>query len=269
MSHWPHSLVLAGAGHMGGAMLRGWLAKGLAPGAVRIADPYLGEDAITRWRELGVDPTPYEVPAEVLVLAVRPQSFPAEAAAFAPLVGPGTMVVSILAGKTLATLRAGLPEAGAIVRVMPNLPAAIGRGATGVAAEPALSRAQHDIAQTLLETLGLVEWLDEQLIDAVTAVSGSGPAYVFHLTECLAAAGVAAGLPADAAARLARATVEGTAALMTAEPDRTPAAMRESVASKGGTTAAALEVLRGDGALEALMSKAVAAAKTRAGELAG
>ena len=203
------------------------------------------------------------------MLAVKPQTFAAAPQAFALLARPETLVVSILAGKTIAGLRAGLPHAGGIVRAMPNLPASIGRGATGAAAEPGLSPERRALADTLLGAAGLVEWLDESLLDAVTAVSGSGPAYVFHLTECLAEAGVAAGLPPEVAARLARATVEGAAALMAAEAGRTPADLREAVTSPGGTTAAALEVLRGADGLAPLMGKAVAAARRRAGEMAG
>lgn len=268
MADWPNSLVLAGAGKMGGAMLRGWLAGGLTPQAVRILDPYLDAKAEADWRGYGIDLAPPDAAPEVFVLAVKPQSFPADAEAFAPLVGPGTLVVSILAGKTLATLRAGLPKASAIVRTMPNLAASIGRGATGATAEAALSARQRAMTQRLLAAVGLVEWLDESLIDALTAVSGSGPAYVFHLTECLAEAGVAAGLTPEMAARLARATVEGAAALMAAEPGRSPAALREAVTSRGGTTAAALEVLRGPQGFAPVLTAAVAAAKQRAGELA-
>lgn len=265
---WPHSIVLAGAGKMGGALLRGWLGQGLAPAAVHIVDPHLDPAATMDFASLGVGLDAPDAPPEILVLAVKPQTFAAASQTFALLAGPETMVVSILAGKTLAGLRAALPTAGAIVRAMPNLPASIGRGATGVAAEPGLSPGRRATADLLLGAAGLVEWLDEDLIDAVTAVSGSGPAYVFLLAECLAEAGAAAGLPADVAARLARATVEGAAALMSAEPGRTPAVLREAVTSPGGTTAAALEVLRGRDGLGPLMGKAIAAAKRRSGELA-
>lgn len=264
-ARWPSSLVLAGAGKMGGAMLRGWLAGGLSPEAVRILDPHLSEAARAGWRAHGITDGPPQIPPEVLVLAVKPQGLAEAAPGLAAFTGKETLVVSILAGKTLASLRAALPDAGAIVRAMPNLPAAIGRGATGAAGEARVSSAQRATATTLLEAVGVVEWLDESLIDAVTAVSGSGPAYVFHLTERLAEAGVAAGLPSDVATRLARATVEGAAALMAAEPDRAPAALREAVTSPGGTTAAALEVLAD---LGPLMRQAVLAAKRRAGELA-
>ena len=188
---------------------------------------------------------------------------------FAALAGPGTLVVSILAGQTLGNLRAGLPRAGGLVRAMPNLPASIGRGATALAGEPDLSPGRRATAQTLLAAVGLVEWLDESLIDAVTALSGSGPAYVFLLAECLAEAGVAAGLPTDVAQRLARATVEGAGELMARQPDLTPTELRKAVTSPGGTTAAALAVLCAEGGLRPLLTRAVSDAKRRAGELAG
>jgi pyrroline-5-carboxylate reductase len=153
---------------------------------------------------------------------------------------------------------------------MPNLPASIGRGATGAAASAEVEEGQRLVADLLLRSVGVVEWLpSEDLVDAVTAVSGSGPAYVFHLAECLAAAGIAAGLPDDLARRLARATVTGAGELLF-QSDLPPERLRENVTSPGGTTAAALEVLMAaPGGLEDLMRKAVAAAHRRARELAG
>jgi pyrroline-5-carboxylate reductase len=268
-STWPRSLVLAGAGKMGGALLHGWLTGGLSAAGAAIVDPYLDEDVAATWRHSGVSLSPPVTPPEVLVLAIKPQGFVANAAPLRSLAGPDTLVVSILAGTTLRALRTALPDAAAIVRAMPNLPASIGRGATGATAEPVLSSGQKAVAQTLLAAVGLVEWVGEELMDAVTALSGSGPAYVFYLTECLAEAGQAAGLPADVAARLARATVEGAAALMRAEPGRAPADLRASVTSPGGTTAAALSQLSAPDGLAALMSRAVRAARRRAQELGG
>ena len=265
---WPGSLVLAGCGRMGGALLRGWLAGGLPAEAVSVVDPHLDDETSAFCREAGIRLDEPAQPPEALVLAIKPQTFSGAPGAFALLAGPETLVVSILAGKTLANLRAGLPDAGAIVRAMPNLPAAVGRGASGLAAEAVLSEVQRSVATTLMGSVGLVEWVDEALIDAVTALSGSGPAYVFLMVEALAAAGAAAGLPRDAAMRLARVTVEGAGALLQADP-RSPAALREAVTSPGGTTAAALDVLRAPDALEALLTRAVAAATRRAGELAG
>lgn len=267
---WPANLVLAGAGKMGGALLRGWLTNGLPPAAVRIVDPHLPPDLARFCDDIGIATGAPVQPPEVLVLAVKPQTFTTEAASFAPLAGRQTLVVSVLAGKTLASLRAALPGAGAIVRAMPNLPAAVGRGAAGLAAEPEVDTRQHALATRLLEAVGLAEWVDESLMDAVTAVSGSGPAYVFYLVECLEAAGIRAGLPADVAARLARATVEGAGALLAADPDLSPGAMRAAVTSPGGTTAAALEVLRAEeGGLSQLLADAVKAARQRAAQLGG
>jgi pyrroline-5-carboxylate reductase len=254
---------------MGGAMLRGWLAKGLDPKVVRVLDPALDPETRGLCEDRGIGLDAPTSPPDVLVLAIKPQTFAKDPGGFGSLAGRQTLVVSVLAGKTIANVRSGLPNAGAIVRAMPNLPAAIGRGASGLSGEiERLTPHHREIANTLLESVGIVHWLDEPLLDAVTAVSGSGPAYVFLLTECLAEAGSRAGLPVPVAFDLARATVEGAAALMSAEPGREPSALREAVTSPGGTTAAALDVLRGSDGLEALMVKAVEAARKRAEELA-
>ena len=266
----PASLALMGAGKMGGAMLEGWLAAGLRPERATVIDPHPSE-AIRRLcaeRGLGLNPASPAQP-EVLVLGFKPQGLEAAAAAAAGLAGEGTLVVSILAGKTVADLRARLPRARAFVRAMPNLPASIGRGATGAYATPEVSEAQRAGADALLAANGLVEWVTEEaLIDAVTALSGSGPAYVFLLAEAMAAAGARAGLPADLAGRLARATVSGAGELL-ARSDLGPDALRRNVTSPGGTTAAALDVLMAAGAVPDLVAEAVAAAKRRARELAG
>ena len=270
----PHrpapSLTLVGAGRMGGALLRGWLAGGLDPCRTVIVDPHAAPEIAALCAERGIGLNPSDPsPAETLVLAIKPQSFAAVAPGLAPWVGPGTLVLSILAGRTIAGIKAALPGAGAVVRAMPNLPASIGRGATGAVASPETTQAARARADALLAASGLVEWLDDEAsIDAVTAVSGSGPAYVFLLAEALAEAGVAAGLAPETAARLARATVSGAGALLDASPSEA-AALRRDVTSPGGTTAAALEVLmRADG-LPDLLRAAVAAAQRRAGELAG
>ncbi|GJD76888.1 pyrroline-5-carboxylate reductase [Methylobacterium gregans] len=266
----PASLTLVGAGKMGGAMLTGWLEAGLDPRATTILDPAPSEAITALCAERGIALNPAEpAPAAVLVLGIKPQGLEAASAALAPLVGPDTLVLSILAGKTIADLKARLPGARAVVRAMPNLPASIGRGATGAVASPEVSADQRAVAEALLSAAGLTEWLEaEAAIDAVTAVSGSGPAYVFLLVEALAEAGVAAGLAPDIAGRLARATVTGAGALLEASPEEA-AQLRRNVTSPGGTTAAALEVLmRADG-LGGLMREAVAAAKRRAGELSG
>ena len=251
----PSSLVLVGAGKMGGAMLEGWLAVGLEPAAVAVIEPAPSPEieALSRARGIRLNPENPR-PSEIVVLAVKPQTLPAAAEAVAPLVGPDTLLVSILAGKTIADLRARIPGARAIVRAMPNLPASVRRGATAAAASPDVSDAQRAAAQALLAAVGTVEWLDDEaLIDAVTAVSGSGPAYVFHLVECLAEAGAAAGLPPDVAGRLARAMVTGSGELL----------------AQSGLSAAELAVLTREPGLAGLMRDAVAAAKRRAEELSG
>ncbi|KQT81970.1 pyrroline-5-carboxylate reductase [Methylobacterium sp. Leaf465] len=266
----PASLTLVGAGKMGGAMLSGWLAGGLDPARTTILDPQASPElqALCAARGLALNPAAPPV-AEALVLAMKPQGLEAAAPALAPLIGPGTLVVSVLAGKTIANLRDRLPGARAIVRAMPNLPASIGRGATGAVASPEVDDGQRTQAHALLASVGLVEWLDDEgLIDALTAVSGSGPAYVFLLAEAMAEAGIAVGLPADMATRLARETVSGAAALLAADP-RDAARLRQDVTSPGGTTAEALAVLMRSGGLPDLMREAVDAARRRAGALAG
>lgn len=269
----PASLALVGAGKMGGAMLEGWLARGLPPTGTAVYDPQPSEALIRLSAERGFSLNPPEgarAQPRALVLAIKPQMLAAAAAGLRPLVGPDTLVISVLAGKTVANLRAALPEARAVVRAMPNLPASIGRGATGAFAEAAVDDAARACADALLRASGVVEWVaDEGLIDAVTGLSGSGPAYVFHMVEAMAQAGVAAGLPADLALRLARATVSGAGALL-AESDLPADELRRNVTSPGGTTAAGLAVLmRDEDGLSALMRDTVAAAAKRAGELSG
>jgi pyrroline-5-carboxylate reductase len=268
----PQTLVLIGAGKMGGAMLEGWLRIGMAPAAVSLIDPMPSEEMIALAGEKGMRLNPEAKdlpPAEVVVLATKPQMLDMAAPAVQGFLHPQTLLISILAGKTLGDLAARLPNASAIIRAMPNLPASVQRGMTAAASGKGVSALQRATADTLLASIGKVEWLaDEGLIDAVTALSGSGPAYVFHFVECLAAAGAAAGLPADVAERLARATVEGAGELLFQWP-LPPGILRENVTSPGGTTAAALAILMADQGLKPLIGKAVAAAKSRASELAG
>lgn len=269
----PASLILAGAGKMGGAMLQGWLHLGLEAAKIIVLDPQISPEMAALCQNAGValnPPLDTLGAPEVLVLAIKPQMLDSAAPACAALAGAQTMVVSILAGKTIADLSARLPHARALVRAMPNLPAAIGRGTTGVFGNAAMSPAQKARADYLLKAVGHVEWVDsEALIDAVTAVSGSGPAYVFYLAECLAKAGEHAGLEPALAMRLARATVEGAGELMFRSPGIAAAQLRTNVTSPGGTTAAALEVLMAGDGLAPLMQRAIAAAKRRAGELSG
>ncbi|MDB5558495.1 MAG: pyrroline-5-carboxylate reductase [Enterovirga sp.] len=271
-SHLPTSLLLVGAGKMGGAMLEGWLAKGLDPSRVAVLDPKPSPALMDLAGSAGLRLNPDRAgltPPEVLVLGIKPQSLAEAAPAIAPLAGPDTVVISILAGKTVADLSRALPQAGAIVRAMPNLPASIGRGATGAFANASTTARQRELTQGLLGAVGIVEWVEnETLIDAVTALSGSGPAYLFYLVECLAQAGCDSGLDPSVAERLARETVVGAAELL-AGPGLDPAILRQNVTSPGGTTAAALEVLMGHDGLKPLMRRAVAAAERRAGELSG
>ncbi|WP_428981236.1 pyrroline-5-carboxylate reductase [Methylopila turkensis] len=257
---------------MGGALLDGWLARGLDPRLVAVVDPGLPEAAAAALAANGAtvapEPGAIQHPSAIL-FAVKPQVAAAALPTAAAFAGPETVVVSILAGTTLATLGAGLPSETAIVRAMPNTPAAVGRGITACVANAHVSAGQKALADALLSAAGAVEWVaDEALIDAVTGVSGSGPAYVFLLVETLAKAGVAAGLPADLAARLARATVEGSGELLRLSPDA-PETLRTNVTSPNGTTAAALAVLMADDGLGPLMERAVRAAAARARELAG
>ncbi|MCA1952352.1 MAG: pyrroline-5-carboxylate reductase [Hyphomicrobiales bacterium] len=265
------SLTIFGAGKMGGALLRGALTAGWPAATITVIDPNPSETLRGEAAATGFALNPAHVaPAGLLLLAIKPQALDAAAGALAAHVGPETIVVSILAGKRIADLRARLPGATRFVRAMPNTPAAIGRGITGAFATAALAAPDRAAVQRLLATTGRVEWVDaEALIDAVTAVSGSGPAYVFHLTECLARAGETLGLPADLAMRLARATVEGAGELMFLEPDASPAVLRQNVTSPGGTTAAALEHLMAKDGLEPLMIRAVTAARDRARALSG
>jgi pyrroline-5-carboxylate reductase len=265
------TLVLVGAGKMGGAMLEGWLRLGLDPAKVAVIEPAPSPEVkeLAR-RGLSLNPAVNMVrePAAV-VIAVKPQNAAEDVPWLAPVVGAGTVVLSIMAGKTLDFLEDALPPGAAIVRSMPTTPASIGRGITVAVPNRSVTPAQRELADNLLAATGAVEWVeDEGLLDPVTAVSGSGPAYVFLLAESLARAGAAAGLPPDLAARLACATVAGSGELLhRSEIDA--ATLRQNVTSPGGTTAAALDVLMSEDGLDRLMREAVAAATRRARELAG
>lgn len=265
------TIVLIGAGKMGSAMLDGWIGLGLAPSRVAVIEPQPSPaiSALTA-RGLTLNPDPRTVPdPAVILVAVKPQVAAEVVPAAATLVGRSSVVVSIMAGQRLASLERALPGGAAIIRTMPNTPAAIGRGITVAVANAHVSSRQRDLAHRLLAAIGAVEWVeDEGLLDAVTAVSGSGPAYVFLLAEALAQAGAAAGLPAELAERLARATVAGSGELLHRSP-LDAATLRRNVTSPGGTTEAALAVLMGDGGLLPLMRQAVAAATRRSRELAG
>ena len=204
------------------------------------------------------------------MLAVKPQTLDQVAPEIAALAAERTLVLSIIAGKTIANLMARLPQAHAIVRAMPNTPAAIGRGVTAAFANQHVNEEQQGWCERLLGAVGAFFWLNgEDAIDAVTAISGSGPAYVFALTEALAAAAEKLGLSADLSMKLARGTVEGAAELMRREAETSPATLRRNVTSPGGTTAAALAVLEDAKGLNDLMTRATAAARARAAEMAG
>lgn len=265
-------VLLVGAGRMGGAMLEGWLARGLDPALITLLDPSppqtVRELAAARGLRLNPD-DPATPPPAVMMLAVKPQAMDDVLASVAGHVAAGTAVISVAAGKTIRRMAALLPPATPIVRTIPNTPAAIGRGITVCVANEHVDGEQKAAATALLEACGEVAWIeDEAQMDAVTAVSGSGPAYVFLLAECLAAAARDAGLPAELSERLARATVSGAGELLHRSDDAA-STLRENVTSPGGTTAEALGVLMAENGLAPLMREAVAAAARRSRELAG
>src|SRR5437868_13040913 len=268
LKHITGTIALAGAGKMGGAMLSGWLAQGLDAARVVVIEPAPSPE-ISALAKQGVRLNPSAKDAgaiTALVIAVKPQSFREAGASLKPFTASSTLVVSIMAGTTIASLEEVC--GGNVVRAMPNTPAAIGRGITVAVAARKVSAAQRAIADALLRAIGSVEWVeDEKLMDAVTAVSGSGPAYVFLLAEELARAGVEAGLPAELATKLARETVAGSGELLH-RSDQPAATLRQNVTSPGGTTQAALEVLMAKNGMEKLMTRAVAAATQRSKDLA-
>jgi pyrroline-5-carboxylate reductase len=268
----PGPVLLVGAGKMGGALLEGWLARGLPPALVAVRDPAPAPFVVKllATRRIARDPDPPLIPIHAaVVLAVKPQDAATVVPQIARFVGPDTVVVSIMAGCTLASLAKLLPKSAPVVRAMPNTPAAIGRGITVAVPNNRVKEDARRLAHLLLSATGPVEWIkNEKWMDAVTAVSGSGPAYVFLLAEALARAGVAAGLPKPLAERLARETVAGSGELLH-RSEHGAGKLRENVTSRGGTTEAALKVLMGKGGLEALMKKAIAAATKRSRQLAG
>jgi pyrroline-5-carboxylate reductase len=252
-------------------MLSGWLKSGVPGASVVVVDPGPSSQMMEIIRTAGathVTSVPADLTAGVLFLAVKPQVMDAVLPLVRSAVGAATVAVSVAAGKTLGFLERHLGEA-AMVRAMPNTPAMVGRGVTGAFANARVTQTQHDQVDALLRVSGPVEWVpDEADIDAVTALSGSGPAYVFYLVECMAEAGRKLGLQADLAMRLARETVAGAGELLHQSPDDA-SRLRQNVTSPGGTTAAALSVLMADDAMQPLFDKALAAARKRAEELAG
>jgi len=266
------TLLLVGAGNMGSALLAGWLGRGLDPARIVVQDPAPPPRVKERLDTLGVEARAEvralpQVPA-VLVVAVKPQVMDDVFPPLARLAGKGTVVLSVAAGRPIAGFEAHLPPGTAVVRAMPNTPASVGRGITVAVSNGHVTPAQREICDELLRAVGEVAWIaDENLMDAVTAVSGSGPAYVFYLAECLAEAGVKAGLPPDLARQLARWTVAGAGELLH-RSDLEARVLRQNVTSPNGTTFAALQVLMAENRLAKLLEEAVAAAARRSRELA-
>ena len=265
-------ILLVGCGKMGGALLGGWLGGDVTAGDVTVVEPFGGEDVKQRFGVAvveAVDAVADGFVPDIVVFAVKPQNMDEILPLYRNYVRPGTVFLSIAAGRTIASFEKYLGEGAAIIRTMPNTPAAIGRGITVACANTPVTDSQRALAQSLLEAVGAVDWVtDEALLDAVTAVSGSGPAYVFLMIEAMTDAGIAAGLAPELAERLARATVAGSGELAR-QSDDSAAILRQNVTSPGGTTAAALEVLMAEDGLAPLMRRAVVAATQRSRELAG
>jgi pyrroline-5-carboxylate reductase len=262
-------VLLIGFGNMGQALARGWLAHGREAASIRIVEASAPARAVAA--QLGLDAAS-EIGAthagtDVIVLAVKPNQLAAVLPAAALAAGSGAVILSIAAGKTLAQIEAGLGSPFAVVRAMPNTPAAIGHGMTALVGNVRVSAAQQALATELMAAVGAVAWLaDEAQMDAVTAVSGSGPAYVFLLVECLEQAGRDLGLDASLARQLAVSTVAG-AGRYAAAAGLDPAELRRRVTSPNGTTQAALDVLMGEAGLKPLLERAVRAAAARSREL--
>lgn len=257
------SILLVGCGNMGGAMLAGWLAAGLAPSRFTIADPILAEapDGVGLLREVP------SASFDAVLLGIKPQLFAEVALAITPVLGAKTIVLSILAGTELSSLAGRLPSASRFVRIMPNLAAAIGKSPVALYAQ-GLDEGEKAAVTALMAPLGSPEWLaDEGLFDAVTALAGSGPAFVYRFIDALAAGAAALGLPQDQAQRLALATAEGAALLAAASP-HDPGELARRVASPGGTTRAGLDVLDADAALAGLVQATLTAARDRGAEMA-
>ncbi|MFO1129652.1 MAG: pyrroline-5-carboxylate reductase [Rhodospirillales bacterium] len=263
-------IILVGCGNMGGALLAGWLDRGIPPASVHVVEPAIGHlGRLPAGVGSSADAAAAPAVADAVVLAVKPQLLADVAPAYADRARGGSLILSIAAGRTLASLAGWLGAGTAIVRAMPNTPAAIGRGISVAVASAGVDPGQRRLADELLAAAGEVAWVDDEaLIDAVTAVSGSGPAYVFLLAECLTDAGIEVGLSPALAARLARATVAGAGELLH-RAEEPAAELRRRVTSPGGTTEAALAVLMAADGLAPLFIRAVAAAAARARTLAG
>lgn len=264
-------LLLVGNGKMGGAMLEGWLEQGLDPAELAVIEPFAdnrpkvpGARVVAQGTDL-----PGEFRPHTVVLAVKPQSMDEALPSLQRHADNGAVFLSIAAGKTLTYFRSRLGKTAKLVRSMPNTPAAVRQGTTVAVAGPGVTADERNRCDRLLAAVGTVLWVDDEaLLDPVTAVSGSGPAYVFLLVEALAKAGVAAGLPAEMAMTLARGTVTGSGELLRRSPE-VASQLRINVTSPGGTTAAALGVLMAEDGLQPLLTRAVDAATRRSRELAG
>ena len=269
--HLAGTLVLVGAGKMGGAMLEGWLKGGAKPSHIVALDPAPPPEMKALFERTGIRLNPdisTITDAEVVVVAVKPQIMEEVLPALKPLKMSHPLILSVAAGKTIASFERHFGTDAAVIRTIPNTPAAVGRGITAMAGNANVSAAQMGLARSLLEAVGEVVTVpNEAMIDAVTAVSGSGPAYVFYLTECLAAAGEKVGLPKDLAVQLARATVAGAGELMR-QSGTDAGTLRQNVTSPKGTTYEALQVLMAEDGLQPLFDKAIAAATRRSRELA-
>lgn len=269
----PGDILLVGCGKMGGALLDGWLDQGIAASDIHVVEPESA--AVQAAHRTGVvivasaDALPPSHQPAIVVFAVKPQAMDDVVPAYAPFAETGATILSIAAGPPISYFEGNLGANAAVVRAMPNTPAAVRHGMTVLCANPNVTQSGRQLCTDLLGAVGEVAWIDnETLMDPVTAVSGSGPAYVFLLAECLAEAGVSAGLPRDLADQLARTTVAGSGELLRRSPD-TATRLRENVTSPGGTTEAALGVLMATGGVPDLMQAAVAAATERSRELAG
>jgi pyrroline-5-carboxylate reductase len=266
-------LVLVGCGKMGGALLHGWLRRGLAATDAFVVEPDPGIRERTRAQH-GVSAVaeakalPAELQPRALVFAVKPQAMAAVLPAYRSLVERGAVVLSIAAGTATARFAAAFGERTPIVRAMPNTPAAIGQGVSALFANVHVTPAQRQLCSALMAAVGAVHWIDdEEQMHAITAISGGGPAYVFLLIETLAKAGIAAGLPEDLAWPLARATVAGSGALA-ASTEEPVEVLRQNVTSPGGTTQAALAVLMAPDGIQPLFDRAIAAGTRRSHKLA-
>lgn len=259
---WPGTLLIIGCGNMGGAMLAGWLAGGLAPQRLIVVDPMLAEapDGVRLLREVPDDPP------DAILLGIKPQMFDEVAKQVRPIAGPGTVIMSILAGVELDSLSAAFPDAAGFVRIMPNLAAALGKSPVALATNDLPDARKAQVA-SLMQPLGTAEWIAETQFDLVTALVGSGPAFVYRFIDALASGAVSLGLDPAQAESLALAMVEG-ASLLASRSDAAPGELARRVASPGGTTEAGLKILDEHSALSQIVARTLLAARDRGAQLA-